>query len=126
MGRFYTMLSAPQISLVYSQSVSQKRLCRYFNESSCSHEGHHGLYKHNCSFCSKQGRTDNHSESKCNFKHKKQETVNLVNSYICVQPSGRVRYFLEQVNPKQTFNCKTVSNIYEYRQALLNSHDYLT
>ena len=73
-------LSASQVSLVNSQSVSQKRLCRYYNEGSCSHDGHHGLYKHNCSFCSKQGRTSNHPESKCNFKYKKQDRTNIPSS----------------------------------------------
>ena len=64
-------LSASQVSLVNFQSVSQKRLCCYYNEGSCSHDGHHGLYKHNCSFCSKQGRTSNHPES---IKNKKKST----------------------------------------------------
>ena len=73
-------LSASQVSLVNAQSVSQKRLCRYYNEGSCSHDGHHRLYKHSCSFCSKQGRTSNHPESKCNFKYKKQEKINTPSS----------------------------------------------
>ena len=73
-------LSASQVSLVNAQSVSQKRLCRYYNEGSCSHDGHHGLYKHSCSFCSKQGRTSNHPESKHNFKYKKQEKINIPSS----------------------------------------------
>ena len=73
-------LSASQVSLVNSQSVSQKRLCRYYNKSSCWHDGHHGLYKHNCSFCSKQGRTSSHPESKCNFKNRKQDRVNVPSS----------------------------------------------
>ena len=73
-------LSASQVSLVNSQSVSQKRQCRYYNKGSCSHNGHHGLSKHNCSFCSKQGRTSNHPENKCNFKYKKQEKVNISSS----------------------------------------------
>ena len=70
-------LSASQVSLVNSQSVSQKRLCWYYNIRSCSHDGHHGLYKHNCSFCSKQGRTSYHPENKCKFKYKMQESQHL-------------------------------------------------
>ena len=66
-------LSASQVSMINSQSVSQKKFCKYFNKGSCSHDSHHGLYKHNCSFCGRQGRTANHSENKCNFKNKKQD-----------------------------------------------------
>ena len=66
-------LSASQVSMLgsHSASLSQKKFCKYFSEGSCTHEGHHGLYKHNCSFCGRQGRTTNHPESKCNFKNKK-------------------------------------------------------
>ena len=51
-------LSASQVSMIgsHSASLSQKKFCKYFNEGSCTHEGHHGLYKHNCSFCGRQGR----------------------------------------------------------------------
>ena len=68
-------LSALQVSLINSHSAppSLKKFCKYFNEGSCTHEGHHGLYKHNCSFCGNQGRTANHPENKCNFKSKRQE-----------------------------------------------------
>ena len=47
-------LSASQIALAHSEpsgpSISSKRTCRYFNERTCSHEGHHGNY---CSVQSK-------------------------------------------------------------------------
>ena len=68
-------LSASQVSLISSHSApsSLKKFCKYFNKGSCTHKGHHGLYKHNCSFCGRQGRTANHPENKCNFKSKKQE-----------------------------------------------------
>ena len=68
-------LSVSQVSLINSHSAppSLKKFCKYFNERSCTHEGHHGLYKHSCSFCGKQGRTANHPKSKCNFKNKRQE-----------------------------------------------------
>ena len=64
-------LSASQVSIINSHSTSQKKPCRYFNESTCSHDTHHGGYRHVCSFCLQQGRTSNHPESKCNFKKKK-------------------------------------------------------
>ena len=68
-------LSVSQVSWISSHFApsSQNKFCKYFNEGSCTHEGHHSLYKHNCSFCGRQGRTANHPENKCNFKNKKQE-----------------------------------------------------
>ena len=67
-------LSASQIAMAHSQaqiltSVA-KRPCRYFNESTCSHESHHGAYSHICSYCHRQGKQFNHPETKCNHKHK--------------------------------------------------------
>ena len=61
-------LSTSQVSMINTQYVSQKKFCKYFNDGSCSHDSHQGLYKHNCSFCGRQGRTVSHFESKCNFK----------------------------------------------------------
>ena len=68
-------LSVSQVSLISSHSApsSQKKFCKYFNEGSCTHECHHSLYKHNCSFYGRQGRTANHPENKCNLRNKKQE-----------------------------------------------------
>ena len=46
-------LSASQIAMAHSQTQIStsvaKRPCKYYNESSCSHEGHHGAYSHICS-----------------------------------------------------------------------------
>ena len=64
-------LSASQVSIINLRSTSQKNSCHYFNESTCSHDTHHGWYRHMCSFCLQQGRMSNHPESKCNFKKKK-------------------------------------------------------
>ena len=64
-------LSVSQVSIINSHSTSQKKPCRYFNESTCSHGTHHGGYRHVCSFCLQQGRTSDYPESKCNFKKKK-------------------------------------------------------
>ena len=64
-------LSASQVALVNSCTLSQQqkgRTCRFYNENSCNHEGHHGVYKHSCAYCWKQGRTSNHPETKCHFK----------------------------------------------------------
>ena len=48
-------LSASQIAMAHSQTQIStsvaKRPCRYYNESTCSHESHHGAYSHVCSYC---------------------------------------------------------------------------
>ena len=64
-------LSASQVVLVNSHTLSQQqkgRTCKFYNENSCNHEGHHGVYKHSCAYCWKQGRTSNRPETKCHFK----------------------------------------------------------
>ena len=67
-------LSASQVALADTQTTTQsappRRPCRYFNEGSCSHEGHHGNYSHVCSYCMKQGRSSNHPEARCNTKQR--------------------------------------------------------
>ena len=59
-------ISSSQLAVMNSQnasSVSQKiRICKFFNESTCSSEGHHGSYKHFCANCYKQGRSLVHPE----------------------------------------------------------------
>ena len=113
-------LSASQVSLVNSQLVSQKRMCHYYNEGSWSHDGHHGLYRHNCSFCSKQGRTSNYPESKCNFKYKKQEKVNIFSSQWCTQPARPANCFLNSKHFRHSFDSNNGSKISKYEQALLH------
>ena len=71
-------LSASQVALANSRTLSQQnkgRTCKFYNEGACSHEGYHGIYKHNCSHCWKQGRTHSHPETKCHYKgaHKQQD-----------------------------------------------------
>ena len=64
-------LSASQVALVISRTsphLQKGRTCKFYNENSCSHEGHHGVYKHNCAYCWRQGKTNNHPETKCYFK----------------------------------------------------------
>ena len=62
-------ISNSQLAMHNTQSVnplgSKTRICRYFNEGSCSSEGHHGTYKHFCNFCYKQGRSLGHPEIRC-------------------------------------------------------------
>ena len=65
-------ISNSQLAMHNTQSVaasgSKVRICRYFNEGTCTSEGHHGTYKHFCAFCYKQGRSLGHPEIKC-FNH---------------------------------------------------------
>ena len=72
-------LSASQIAMANSNITSatphnnytqQKKVCKYFNEGSCSYDNNHGIYRHICVFCARQGRNLNHPESKCNFKNR--------------------------------------------------------
>ena len=61
-------LSSSQIALAHTQTSTQqsssKRPCKFFNEGSCTHEGHHGNYSHLCTHCIKQGKILQHPESK--------------------------------------------------------------
>ena len=76
-------LSASQITVMNSQVVAghgssnsgqvSRKVCRYYNEGTCLHDSHHGAYRHSCNYCSKQGRTLQHPETKCNFKSRAQE-----------------------------------------------------
>ena len=62
-------ISNSQLAMHNTQSVvtsaPKARICRYFNEGTCTSEGHHGTYKHFCAHCYKQGRSLGHPEIKC-------------------------------------------------------------
>ena len=76
-------LSASQIGMANAnltassghQQSQHKKLCKYFNEGSCTYESNHGNYRHNCSYCSHQGRQAAHPEVKCNFKSRSQDKL---------------------------------------------------
>ena len=64
-------VSASQIAVLNSQSIhntSKVRVCKFFNDGSSINDSHHGVYKHICLFCHKQGRSMNHPELKCTAK----------------------------------------------------------
>ena len=67
-------LSSSQIALAHTQTSAQqsanRRPCKFYNEGSCTYEGHHGNYQHFCNHCMKQGKNLQHPESKCNGKHR--------------------------------------------------------
>ena len=47
-------LSASQLALANSSTLSKQhkgRAYKFYNENSCNHESHHGIYKHNCAYC---------------------------------------------------------------------------
>ena len=62
-------ISNSQLAVMNSQnasSISQKiRICKFFNEGTCSSEEHHGSYKHFCANCYKQRRSLVHPETRC-------------------------------------------------------------
>ena len=72
----FNRLGVSQIALSNRQTTphANRKIFRYY-EGSYSHENHHESYSHFCSFCMKQGRGLQHSESKCNFKVRGQGTV---------------------------------------------------
>ena len=66
-------LSTSQIAManasqVTGQPTAQKKVCKFYNEGTCSHEGNHGQFKHVCGFCARQGKNYTHPESKCQIK----------------------------------------------------------
>ena len=72
-------LSASQIAManssitsatVHPNNTQQKKICRFFNEGSCSYDNNRGVYRHICVFCAKHVRNLNHPESKCNFRNR--------------------------------------------------------
>ena len=72
-------LSASQIAMANSQVTGQgqhqgqKKICRFYTEGNCTHEGNHGQFRHVCFFCIKQGRSNTHPEIKCLLKQKGQD-----------------------------------------------------
>ena len=64
-------LSSSQIAMTNSHIITTssvpKKICKYY-EKLCSHEGNHSTYKHNCSFCARQGRQLQHPELKAILK----------------------------------------------------------
>ena len=82
-------LSASQISMASSQAsqvAQHRKLCKFFNEGTCSHDASHGIYKHVCAYCEKQGKVGNHPESKCFTKLRVKDKVS---SNYDRQPSGQ-------------------------------------
>ena len=75
-------LSASQMSMANSQVTQQhksKKICKFYNDGTCSHNNHHGAYRHICSYCDRSGRILQHPEVKCNSKNrfKDKQTVNI-------------------------------------------------
>ena len=65
-------LSTSQIAMANSSHLNPqsttKKVCKYYNENSCSHEGNHGQYRHVCVFCARQGKSYTYPETSCHFK----------------------------------------------------------
>ena len=69
-------LSASQIAMananLSSSQGAHKKVCKYYNEGTCSFESNHGNFRHICTFCSKLGKTSTHPETKCYSKQRGQ------------------------------------------------------
>ena len=62
-----------QMSMANSQLTQQhnsKKICKFYNDGTCSYENHHGAYMHIYSYCDRLGRVLQHPEVKCNSKNK--------------------------------------------------------
>ena len=72
-------LSTSKVAMANSSTViseQKMKVCRYFTENSCHHEGNHGQFRHMCSFCIKSGKSFSHPETKCYAKQRGQREVN--------------------------------------------------
>ena len=69
-------LSASQIAMananISSAQGAHKKICKYYNEGTCTFESNHGNFRHICAFCSKLGKTSTHPETKCYSKQRGQ------------------------------------------------------
>ena len=67
-------LSASQIAMANANIVTtqgnHKKVCKYFNEGTCTFDGNHGNFKHVCSFCARSGKNFVHSKLKCHCKQR--------------------------------------------------------
>ena len=67
-------IGASQVAVLNAQAlggnVLRNRICKYYNEGTCTQENHHGNYRHICSFCNRQGQSMNHPEVKLNIAYK--------------------------------------------------------
>ena len=67
-------LSASQIAMANTNIVttqgSHRKICKYYNEGTCSFDSNHGNFKHVCSFCARSGKNLVHSELKCHSKQR--------------------------------------------------------
>ena len=83
-------LSTSQITLALRQTSgmnsNSKRPCKYYNDTSCSYEGHHGSYAHICAYCYKQGKQFTHPEFKCTAKQRQANRTQQTNSYGPLRP----------------------------------------
>ena len=61
-------ISSSQIATASAAALnsqqSNKKLCKFYNEGSCTIEGNHWIYKHVCSYCARLGRNLRHPETK--------------------------------------------------------------
>ena len=62
-------ISNSQLAVLNSHTTTsggqRSKICRFYNEGNCNNEGHHGIYRHFCAHCHKQGRSLMHPEIRC-------------------------------------------------------------
>ena len=66
-------ISNSQLAVLNSNSAGhngqKSKICKFYNEGNCSNENHHGIYKHYCMNCYKQGRSLMHPEIRCSSRN---------------------------------------------------------
>ena len=66
-----SQIAMANVSQISSQTTAQsKKVCKFYNEGVCLHEGNHGQFKHVCAFRARQGKNYVHPETKCQIKYR--------------------------------------------------------
>ena len=59
-------ISNSQLAVLNSHTITSggqnTKICKFYNEGNCTNEGHHGIYRHFCANCHKQGCSMMHPE----------------------------------------------------------------
>ena len=125
-----------QLTVLNSNSVTQYgqkfKVCKFYNEGSCTNENHHGIYKHYCAYCHKQGRSLMHHECRCvsrssgcsqeqkaatrkkDLGQTSDPDLITSTSYDFQQPVNRLNVEHVDINLRQQFEINNSDHLYEY------------
>ena len=118
--------------LHFTQQHNSMKICKFYNEGTCSYENHHGLYKHIFGYCDRLGRVLQHPEVKCNIKNIPKDRLALLwggrgavdNDFLCKSNicSTAVVVYDSNVNTfcKRKINLKSVCELDRGKYAFKN------